>query len=179
MGSGLFAARLGIGYGAEPAGGMAELARKRGIEVEIAAAEDLPYADGRFDAVLLGTVLSYVKDRQRAVREAFRILKPGGSVVVSFLAREGSYAMLYDLAAIRGRHDRETAPEYPYPIQFIRGARWISTAEVDALLKNAGFTDLEYAQTLTMHPRYSNDRVEEPAAGYEKGDYIVVRGRKP
>jgi hypothetical protein len=34
-------------------------------------------------------------------------------------------------------------------------------------------------QTLTRHPKYSNDSVEEPIKGYDKGDYIVVRGRKP
>jgi hypothetical protein len=56
---------------------------------------------------------------------------------------------------------------------------WCSTREVTELLKRAGFVDLEYVQTLTMHPKYSNDSVEEPFEGYDKGDYVVVRGRKP
>jgi len=179
VGSGLFASRLGIKYGVEPAKGMAELARKRGIEVKAGTAEDAPYPDGRFDTVLMSTILSYVKDPQRAVGEAFRILKPGGHVVVSFLTREGSYALLYDLAYLRGRHDPEISPEHPYPVKFIRGTRWCSTGEVTAWLKNAGFRDLEYVQTLTSHPKYTNDRVEEPSPGYEKGDFIVVRGKKP
>jgi len=179
VGSGLFASRLGIKYGVEPAKGMAELARKRGIEVKSGTAEDVPYPDGRFDTVLMSTILSYVKDPQRAVDEAFRILKPGGHVAVSFLAREGSYALLYDLAYLRGRHDPEISPEHPYPVKFIRGTRWCSTGEVTAWLEKAGFTDLEYVQTLTRHPRYTNDDVEEPSPGFKKGDFIVVRGRKP
>jgi hypothetical protein len=56
---------------------------------------------------------------------------------------------------------------------------WCSTREVTELLKRAGFVDLEYVQTLTRHPKYSNDSVEEPIEGYDKGDYVVVRGRKP
>jgi hypothetical protein len=56
---------------------------------------------------------------------------------------------------------------------------WYSTREVTELLKRAGFVDLEYVQILTRHPKYSNDSVEEPIEGYDKGDYVVVRGRKP
>jgi len=45
VGSGLFASKLGIKYGVEPAKGMADLARKRGIEVKIGSAEDLPFPE--------------------------------------------------------------------------------------------------------------------------------------
>ncbi len=38
---------------------------------------------------------------------------------------------------------------------------------------------MEYVQTLTRHPKYSNDSVKEPIEGYDRGDYIVVRGIKP
>ncbi len=179
VGSGLFASRLGITYGVEPSKEMAKLAEKRGIKVKIGTAERIPFENDRFDTVLLSTVLSYVDDPQKAIEEAFRILKPNGHVVVSFLAREGSYAMMYDLAYLRGKHDPLTAPKYPYPIEFIKNAHWLSKSEVEHLLKEAGFVDLKYVQTFTKHPRYTNDMIEEPIEGYEKGDYIVVQGRKP
>lgn len=179
VGSGLFASKLGIKYGVEPAKEMAELARNRGIEVKIGTAENVPFPNERFDTVLLSTVLSYVDDPQRAVNEAFRILKPGGYVVVSFLTREGSYAMMYDLAYHRGKHDPKISPKHPYPIKFIRGTRWLSTGEITTLLQNAGFINLRYVQTLTKHPKYTNEEIEEPVDGYKKGDCIVVRGKKP
>ncbi len=179
VGDGLFASRLGIEHGVEPAKEMAKLAEKRGIKVKIGVAEEVPFEDERFDTVLLSTILSYVDDPQKAVREAYRILKPNGHIVVSFLAREGSYAMMYDLAYLRGKHDPETAPPNPYPLKFIKGTHWHSTREVSNLLKEAGFVDLKYVQTLTKHPRYTNNGIEEPIEGYEKGDYIVVQGRKP
>jgi ubiquinone/menaquinone biosynthesis C-methylase UbiE len=179
VGSGLFASRLGIKYGVEPAEEMAKLARERGIEVKHGTAEHVPFPDERFATVLLSTVLSYADDPQQALNEAFRILIPGGQVIVSFLTREGSYALMYSLAYLRGQHDPEISPKHPYPVKFIGGAGWLSTGEVTAMLQKAGFIDLEYVQTLTRHPKYTNDGIEEPVEGWDKGDFIVVRGRKP
>ncbi|MFW6072401.1 MAG: bifunctional hydroxymethylpyrimidine kinase/phosphomethylpyrimidine kinase [Thermoplasmatota archaeon] len=179
VGSGLFASRLGIKHGVEPASGMAELAREKGIKVIKGRAEDLPIKDEEYETVLMSTVLSYVDDPQKTVDEAFRVLKSGGHVIISFLPKEGSYTMLYDLAIMRGRHDPEMSPEHPYPLKFIKGSRWLSTEKVTELMKNAGFKDLKYVQTLTKHPKYTNEEVEEPVKGYKKGDYVVIRGEKP
>ncbi|MEA3475793.1 MAG: bifunctional hydroxymethylpyrimidine kinase/phosphomethylpyrimidine kinase [Candidatus Cloacimonadota bacterium] len=178
VGSGLFASRLGIEYGVEPSKEMAKLAERRGIKVKIGTAEKVPFKDERFDTVLLSTILSYVDAPPKAVNEAYRILKHNGKVVVSFLAREGSYAMMYDLAYLRGKHDPATAPKAPYPVKFIKDTYWRSTKEVSNLLKKAGFVDLKYVQTFTKHPKYTNDMIEEPIEGYQKGDYIVIQGRK-
>jgi len=178
VGSGIFDERLGIRYGVEPAAGMAELARRRGIEVRIGTAENIPFPDGSFRGALLNTILSYVADRPGAVAEAARILEPGGHVIVSYIPRESSYALLYQLALERGEHDPEAAPPVPYPLKFIRGTHWCSTPEVVALLEEAGFSGLEFVQTLTRHPRYSVLEVEEPVPGYDRGDYVVVRGTK-
>nr|AGF93057.1 methyltransferase type 11 [uncultured organism] len=179
VGSGLFASRLGIKHGVEPASGMAELAREKGIEVMKGKAEDLPIKDKEYETVLMSTVLSYVDDPQKAVNEAYRILKSGGHMIASFLPKEGSYTMMYDLAIMKGRHDPEISPEYPYPLKFIKGSNWLSTEKVTDLLKNAGFSDFKYVQTLTKHPKYTNEEVEEPIKGYKKGDYVVIRGEKP
>ena len=179
VGSGLFASKLGIEYGVEPSKEMARLAEKRGIQVRVGTAENVPFEDEKFDTVLLSTMLCYVDDPQKAVNETYRILKPDGKVVASFLAREGSYAMMYDLAYLRGKHDPRIAPKHPYPIKFIKKTNWCSTDEVTSWLKNAGFVDLEYVQTLTNHPKYTNESIEEPVQGYTKGDYVVIRGRKP
>jgi thiazole biosynthesis enzyme len=178
-GTGIFDERLGIKLGVEPSEDMAKRARERGMKIEVGTAEDIPYEDETVQGVLLGTILSYVKDRKKAINEAYRILQPGGHIVVSFLAREGSYAMLYDLASLRGEYDPETAPKAPYPLKFVKGTHWCSVSEVTDFLREAGFVDLRYVQTLTRHPRYSDDQIEQPTEGYDKGDYIVIQGRKP
>jgi ubiquinone/menaquinone biosynthesis C-methylase UbiE len=63
VGTGRFAASLGIPIGVEPAPRMAELARHRGIEVlEGVAKSKLPFADGSFDFAVLVTVVGYDND---------------------------------------------------------------------------------------------------------------------
>ncbi|MBW1673686.1 MAG: thiazole biosynthesis protein [Deltaproteobacteria bacterium] len=177
-GTGIFDERLGITLGVEPSEEMAKIARKRGMKIDVGTAENIPYEDETVKTVLLGTNLSYVKDRKKAITEAYRILQPGGNIVVSFLTREGSYAMLYDLSSLRGEYDPEAAPKDPYPLKFVKGTHWCSVSEVTNLLQEAGFVDLKYVQTLTHHPKYSNEEIEQPQDGYDKGDYIVVQGRK-
>lgn len=61
-----------------------------------------------------------MKEARKVVKEAYRILKPGGHIVVSFLAREGSFVMMYDLAYLRDQHDYSISPKYPYPLMHIR-----------------------------------------------------------
>ncbi len=46
----------------------------------------LPFPDGRFDHVLLLHVLTYATDPARALREAARVLRPGGDLLISTLA---------------------------------------------------------------------------------------------
>jgi len=178
IGDGMFAEKLGIRYGVQPSEGMAELARKRGIEVKQGYSEHLPYADESFNQVLLATVLSYVQDKFQTIKEAYRVLKPGGEVIVSILPAEGSYALLYELSYLRGKFDSEIAPEYPYPLEFIRDADWVSTGSLIEMLKKAGFGKLKFIQTLTRHPKYSTEKVEESQTGYKRGDYVVVKGVK-
>lgn len=47
-----------------------------------ASAEMLPFADGTFDVLLSHEVLEHVDDDRQAVREAYRVLRPGGRLVV-------------------------------------------------------------------------------------------------
>jgi len=48
----------------------------------LAPAEELPFSDEYFDVVLLHEVLEHVRDDTQAVREAYRVLKTGGRIVV-------------------------------------------------------------------------------------------------
>ncbi len=55
LGSGIFAAPLGIKEGIEPSEAMRKKAKKRGVRVIDAVAENLPYADKSKDATFFGT----------------------------------------------------------------------------------------------------------------------------
>lgn len=43
----------------------------------------LPYADATFDAVILSEILEHVEDDVAGLREAYRVLKPGGVVAIT------------------------------------------------------------------------------------------------
>ena len=66
--------------------GMIEEARgrlgglKSRVVYEVADAQALPFTDGSFDAVIANHVLFHVPDRDRALGEVARVLRPGGTV---------------------------------------------------------------------------------------------------
>ena len=88
VGTGRFAAPLGVRAGIDPSPAMAAIARTRGIEVTIGRAELLPFAAEEFDYALMVTTICFVDDLGAAFREAARVLKPGGRLIVGFIDRE-------------------------------------------------------------------------------------------
>lgn len=55
--------------------------RSRSAELVEAGAEELPLPDGQFDTVVSTLVLCTVADPLRALREVWRVLKPGGQLL--------------------------------------------------------------------------------------------------
>ena len=65
--------------------GMLEHARGRqpggGVEWQVADAQQLPFADGSFDLVVCGFGLMFLPDLAGGLREAHRVLRPGGRLL--------------------------------------------------------------------------------------------------
>ncbi len=89
-----------IKYGCDFAPGYVDIARSRGIEAVEADLEALPYDDGMFAVVALVDVLEHVLDENVVLREALRVLRPGGVIVVRVPDSEDLWKYL--------------GPEYPY-----------------------------------------------------------------
>ncbi len=72
-------------------------AARRGLTVRFVEADalDLPFRDGIFDAVVSVTALEFVPDMPAALREAFRVLKTGGRLVVGLIGRDSAWGRFY------------------------------------------------------------------------------------
>jgi ubiquinone/menaquinone biosynthesis C-methylase UbiE len=65
----------------------AKLSRRPNVEFHLAEGTRIPLPDGSVDAVLANMYLHHAPDPGAAVREAARLLKPGGRVVITDLDR--------------------------------------------------------------------------------------------
>ena len=76
--------------GVDPSVGMLAQSNLPGVELLDGTAEALPVADASFDYVTMGYALRHVADVGAAFREAERVLKPGGSVMILEITRPAS-----------------------------------------------------------------------------------------
>lgn len=183
-GSGLFESILRqeygiqIDHGLEPSQDMASIARKRGINVTISTAEEYDYAGKTYDTIIYNGCPGYITDLEKALTNSFNALNSGGKIIVIDIPKESGYGLLYNLAKAVGSWEHPLLngvyPRNPYPIELVAQANWRTTQEKVASMKKIGFTDFEFSQTLTAHPICSDNVVEEPIAGFDKGDYVAI-----
>ena len=160
VGSGRFAAPLGVKTGIDPARPMLDLAEARGVKVIKGIAEILPFEDNSFDYVLMNIVLSFLDDTRAALAEIRRVLKPNGVLVIGFLDHGSKSGRSY-----LDRHAHRL---------FFREANFFSSTDVEHLLTDAGFHDLVWVQTL-FDPPEGISEIEPVRAGHGKGAFVVVK----
>lgn len=163
VGTGRFAAPLEIKIGIEPSRSMAEVARKRGIEVVPGVAEHLPFMDGEFDRALMVTTVCFLDDMDMAFQEVRRVLKTGGSFVIGFVDRESPLGKEY-----QARKDKSA---------FYQDATFYSADQIVSSMQKNGFGAMTFRQTL-FHPLPELEEVEPVKEGHGEGSFVVVRGEK-
>lgn len=85
--------------GVDLSSGVIEIARERAahasadVELQVADAQDLPFADASFDTVIATLALCSIPDDAAAVAEIARVLRPGGALVLLEHVRSPSPAV--------------------------------------------------------------------------------------
>jgi ubiquinone/menaquinone biosynthesis C-methylase UbiE len=72
--------------GLDPSVEMLDVARQKlpeSIELRVGSAESIPFPDESFDRVISTSVFHYFRSPTQAIREAKRVLKPNGSLVIT------------------------------------------------------------------------------------------------
>ena len=161
IGSGRFALPLGIKIGVEPSNKMAEISRKKGIQVYKAVAEQLPFNNKTFDFALMVTTICFVDDLVKSFQEAYRILKNDGFIVVGFVDKESELGKQYQLK-------KEAS-------KFYRDAAFYTVKETITLLREANFADVVIKQTVFSG---QTDKIDSVENGQGKGSFVVIKAIK-
>ena len=108
------------------------------VHFSIGNAEDLgSFSDGAFDHAYYSSVFHWVGDKKLALREAYRVLKPGGKVGMTTIDRDNLRSVRAIAIKILSRP--------PYAGQIIRGnsaSKPVGKGELEILLADAGFQDI-------------------------------------
>jgi arsenite methyltransferase len=135
---------------------MLELARNNAREAGISNAEfvkgyieELPLPDASVDVIISNCVINLSADKQRVIREAERVLRPGGRIAVS------------DVIADEAMDDATRADMQQFT-GCIAGA--LTRDEFERALADAGLTDIQIVETHRVH---------------EHAGSAIVRARKP
>jgi len=156
VGTGRFAEKLGIEVGVDVSKRMLRIARRRGIEVILADAHNLPFREKSFKTSYFITSLCFL-NAERALREASRVSE---NLVLGIIPRESPIGKIYAEKGKKGH------PIYSH-------ARFLSAEEVKELLRKSGFRIIEAFSTLFFSS--DSDFEDEVREGiHPSASFIVI-----
>ena len=151
----VLAERLGTASvsGADPSEPFVNACRARlpGVELVVAPAEALPFANGAFDATLSQLVVNFIHDPHAGVWEMMRVTRPGGVVASCVWDYAGEMTLLrafWDAA-------RDVDPERAGAADEGVVMRWCGDGELGELWRSAGLRDVRFG-SLVVRASYAD-----------------------
>jgi arsenite methyltransferase len=169
----------GKAYGLDMTDEMLALAREnqrkagvRNVEFLKGDIEDIPLPDGSVDVIISNCVINLAADKERVLREAFRVLKPGGRFAVSDVV-------------VRGEIPVEVRRSMELWVGCVAGA--LTMGDYESMLARAGFEQIGIEPTRVYHLEDARaflegsgldvERLAQEVEGRIMGAFI--RARKP
>jgi ubiquinone/menaquinone biosynthesis C-methylase UbiE len=163
IGSGIFAEPLGIAEGIDPSEAMRQKAEQKGLKVLDAVAEHLPYPDASRNGAVMITSICFVDDIYQSFKEAYRVLKKDGFLILGFVDKDSPVGKEY--------------LKYKEQSMFYKQAAFFGTEELFEILKHTGFRVEETWQTIFGKV----EEIREPQAvieGFGEGSFVVIKALK-
>ena len=157
-GTGIFASELKTDIGLDPSLNMLKIAKERQIEVIRGIAEFLPFKRNCFDFALMIVTLCFVNRPIEALKEAHRILKPKGQLIICIIPRDSPWGSFYQ------------AKDSP----FYKSARFFTVSEVKELLNKTGFEPSCYIATLSFDPM-DRPHLEKPSRDIKDQGFVCIK----
>jgi SAM-dependent methyltransferase len=165
VGSGRFAQALGIGNGIDPSEKLVEMAKKRGIIAFVGRGEEEFFDKESFGTVFLITTLCFVDSPQAVLKEAHRILIPGGRLLLGFVPKDSPWGEFYQQKKEEGH-------------RFYRHATFYKCNEVARFTIQAGFMGERMVSTLLQGPGEVKHMEALREGYYTEAGFTVIVAKK-
>lgn len=139
------------------------LAKQRNIRVIQGFGENLPFKNESFHYVLIVFTIELVDDPPRFLKEAARILKKDGTLILGIMDRNSLWGEFYEQKAAQG--------------ESYAGFSFLTPEEILEIFKNIDMEFEEAFQTLFQTPPDIKD-IEQPKSGFGKGGFVVLTAIK-
>jgi ubiquinone/menaquinone biosynthesis C-methylase UbiE len=155
VGTGRFAMHFPDVTGIDPSLNSLKMAEKRGVKTVHGYGESLPFGDETFGCVLIIVTLCFVEKPLEVLREAKRVLRKDGSIIIGLVPKDSPWGIFYEEKKRAGH-------------PFYSNASFYTLKDVEDMLQVARLKISRIRSTLLQRPDEPG-RVEEPEEGYIEG----------
>ncbi len=165
VGTGRFAMHFPGVTGIDPSLNALRMAETRGVKTVHGYGENLPLGDETFGCILLIVTLCFVENPLDVLREAKRVVRKDGRIILGFVPKDSPWGAFYEEKKRAGH-------------PFYRNARFFVLKDMENMLQAAGLKISRIRSTLLQKPGGIR-RIEEPVEGNVSGaGFLCIEVKK-